>query len=61
MRARSAHGRGVVEQLHRGTVGGVAEVVQVACGDLDRAVTEPRLHGREGDAPQNPLAGGSVP
>lgn len=51
----------VVEQLQRGMVGGVPEVVQVARGHLDRTVTEPRLHGREGDASQDPLAGGSVP
>ena len=40
----------------RGTVGVVAEVMQVARSDLDRAVSEPGLHRRERHALDEPFA-----
>src|SRR6218665_1867537 len=53
--------RSVVEHVERGAIGEVAEVVQVAGGDLDGAVPEPRLHGRQRHALDVPFTGCGVP
>ena len=52
--------RRVVEKLQCRAVGEVAEVVQVARGDLDGAVPQPRLHGRQRHTLKDPVAGGGV-
>lgn len=54
-------GSGLVEHVECGAVGVVAEVVQVAGGDLDGAVAEPCLNGGQGYASDEPFTGRGMP